>query len=320
MNYTIFIDGGEGTTGLKIQERFAQRQDVTLLKLEESQRKDPKYRKEMLNQADFVFLCLPDDAAREAVAMIENPKVRVIDASTAHRCLDDWAYGLPELSPKHREAIKNSPRVAVPGCYASGFLSLVYPMVQEKIIAPDHPVTCFGISGYSGGGKQAIAQYESKEKENNLFSPRIYALPLAHKHLPEMKKRGGLSNIPLFTPVIDDYYAGMLVNVPLLTDHSMGKKTAQEIHQIFTQYYAQEKMIQVMPFLGEGVLDSGFLPANTLENQDGLQIFISGNPQQTLLTARLDNLGKGASGAAVQCMNIMMNVAEDTGLNWKKGE
>ncbi|MFI3254051.1 MAG: N-acetyl-gamma-glutamyl-phosphate reductase [Eubacteriales bacterium] len=314
MKYNIFIDGSQGTTGLKIQERFEGREDVNLLTLAESERKDPASRKEMLNQADFVFLCLPDQAAREAVAMVENPSVKIIDASTAHRTLDDWAYGFPELSPKHLEKIQNSHRVAVPGCYASGFLSLVYPVVSQKILPADFPLTTFGISGYSGGGKEAIKMYEMDQRKKELSSPRMYALALGHKHLAEMQKIGGLSQKPLFTPIIDDYYAGMLVNIPL--PYGSTGKTAEEIQGFFQEYYQNQEMIRVMPFLGEGVLEDGTLPANALENQDGLEIFVCGNQEQTLLTARLDNLGKGASAAAIQCMNLMMGVDPKRGLSW----
>ncbi len=312
MKYNIFIDGSQGTTGLKIQERFVGREDVNLLTLAESQRKDPIFRKKILNEADYVFLCLPDEAAQEAVSMVENPSVKIIDASTAHRTLDDWAYGFPELSPKHLEKIQNSHRVAVPGCYASGFLSLVYPLVAQKILPADYPLTCFGLSGYSGGGKGTIAQYQGKKREKELSSPRIYALPLAHKHLPEMEKIGGLTQKPLFTPIIDDYYAGMLVNIPL--PQGATGQSAKEIQKFFAEYYQNQPMIKVMPLLGEGVLEGGFLPANALENQDGLEIFVCGNEEQSLLTARLDNLGKGASGAAVQCMNLMMGIEAKTGL------
>ncbi len=318
MKYNVFIDGGEGTTGMKIRARFTGRDDVNLLTLPEETRKDPASRKEMLNKADYVFLCLPDQAAREAVAMVENPEVKIIDASTAHRVLDDWAYGLPELSEAHRTKIKNSKRVAVPGCYASGFISLVYPLVSEEIITKDHPITCFGISGYSGGGKQIVANYQKDDKENALLSPRIYALPLGHKHLPEMQKITGLNHPPVFSPVIDNYYAGMLVSVQLSTRTLQKKLSAQAMHKAFTDHYAGQTMIKTMPFLGEGVLSDGFLPANTLENQDIMEIFVCGNEEQILLTARLDNLGKGASGAAVQCMNIMMGIDQTTGLNTSK--
>lgn len=318
MKYNIFIDGGEGTTGMKIRARFTGRDDVNLLTLPEEKRKDPASRKEMLNKADFVFLCLPDQAAREAVAMVENPEVKIIDASTAHRVLDDWTYGLPELSESHRANIKNAKRVAVPGCYASGFISLVYPLVAHEIISKDHPITCFGLSGYSGGGKQIVANYQKEDKEKSLLSPRIYALPLAHKHLPEMQKISGLNHPPVFTPVIDNYYAGMLVSVQLSTRTLQKKLSAQDIHKAFSDHYANQTMIRTMPFQGETVLPDGFLPANALENQDIMEIFVCGNEEQILLTARLDNLGKGASGAAVQCMNIMMGIDQTTGLNVPK--
>ncbi len=316
MKYTVFIDGGEGTTGLKIQERFSNREDVTLLKLPEAQRKDTLSRKTMLNEADYVFLCLPDQAAKEAVSLVENPSVKIIDASTAHRTLANWDYGFPELSETHKKNIQNSKRVAVPGCYATGFLSIVYPLIQKNIIAPEHPVTCFGLSGYSGGGKQTIAQYENPEKPKALQSPRIYALPLEHKHLPEMQKISGLVHKPLFNPIIDNYYAGMLLSVPLQIYSTKGKYTAGEIHSIFTEYYNNQPMVKVQPFQGDTVLRDGFLPASTLENQDGLEIFVCGNQEQVSLTARLDNLGKGASAAAVQCMNIMMGIDQKTGLQW----
>lgn len=312
--HTVFIDGGEGTTGLKIKERFANRDDVTLLKLPQDLRKDPTARKEMLNQADYVFLCLPDQASREAVAMLENPEVKVIDASTAHRCLDTWTYGFPELSPQQFDAIAQSKRVAVPGCYATGFVSIVHPLVRQNIISPEHPVTCFGLSGYSGGGKQVIAQYEEGDK--SLESPRIYSLPLEHKHIPEMQKISGLAHKPLFTPIINNYYAGMLVSVPLQVYSTQSKNSPEEIHQMYTEYYANQSLIRVQAFQGSSLPD-GFLPANALENQDGLELFVTGNAEQVLVTARLDNLGKGASAQAVQCMNIMMGLEPSTGLLWQ---
>lgn len=314
MSYHIFIDGGEGTTGLKIRERFSKRDDVKLLKLEEHERKDINARKKMLNEADYVFLCLPDVAAKEAVSLVENPEVKIIDASTAHRTQNGWDYGLPELSEAHFNRISQSKRVAVPGCYASGFLSIVYPLTAHKVIDPDYPVTCYGLSGYSGGGKSVIAQYENKNKEKDLFSPRIYALPQHHKHLPEMQKIAGLQYPPIFNPIIDDYYAGMLVSVPIHCRCMKKKQSAQEIHALFAEHYKNQAMIRVMPFMGETVLENGFLPANSLENKDYLEIFVSGHEEQVLLTSRLDNLGKGASGAAVQNMNIMMGIDPSTGL------
>lgn len=313
--YQIFIDGGEGTTGLKIKERFASRQDVTLLTLPEEERKDTNARKKMINQADYVFLCLPDQAAREAVSLIENPDVKVIDASTAHRTQEGWAYGLPELSQEHFNKIATGKRVAVPGCYASGFNALVYPLVSNQLLGKEYPVTCYGLSGYSGGGKSIIAQYESENPEQALQSPRIYALSQQHKHQAEMEKISGLTYPPLFNPVINPYYAGMIVSVPLVSRCLTEKKTAQQVHDLFVAHYNQQPMVRVMPFMGDGVLDDGFLSANTLENKDYMELFVFGHEEQILLAARLDNLGKGASGAAVQCMNIMMGLDPTTGLN-----
>lgn len=315
MKYNIFIDGGEGTTGLKIKERFANRSDVTLLTLPEEQRKETQARKDCINQADYVFLCLPDQAAREAVSLIENPQVKVIDASTAHRTHEDWAYGLPELSPTHFQRIATGNRVAVPGCYASGFNALVYPLVEHGILSKEHPVTCYGLSGYSGGGKSIIAQYQEPQRDKALDAPRIYALSQEHKHLAEMQKISGLSHLPLFNPIINDYYAGMLVSVPLVTRTLHAQKTAKEIHTMFCEHYKGQEMVRVMPFMGETVVDNGFLEANTLENKDYMEIFVFGHEEQVLLTSRLDNLGKGASGAAVECMNIMMGLPPSTGLN-----
>lgn len=317
MAYQVFIDGGEGTTGLKIQERFRHREDVTLLKLPEEQRKDPVARKEMLNKGDFVFLCLPDQAAKDAVEMIENPDVRVIDASTAHRTLPHWAYGLPELSSHHREKIAHSKRVAVPGCYASGFNTLVYPLIAEGILSSAYPVTCFGLSGYSGGGKQVIATYEGDSKPQGYHAPRLYALGQNHKHQGEMQVISGLNHKPMFNPIIDDYFAGMLVNIPLPVSQLSKKLSARELHQALQHYYQGQTMVQVREFMGETTLSDGFLSANTLENKDFMELFVFGDENQILLSARLDNLGKGASGAAVQCMNIMMGLDETTGLRWK---
>lgn len=314
MAYTIFIDGGEGTTGLKIQERFQGREDVTLLKLPEEQRKDPVQRKKMLNQADFVFLCLPDQAAIEAVSLVENPGVRIIDASTAHRCHPDWVYGLPELSPHQAQRIATSSRVAIPGCYPTGFLSLVSPLLQAGVLSPKALLSCTGISGYSGGGKATIAAYQGQPTAD-LAAPRLYGLGLQHKHLAEMRQISGLEHPPLFTPIIDDFYAGMLVTVPLQAPQLSGSYTPQNIQEILAAHYQGQPMVQVMPCQGEGVLPDGFLPANALAGLDSLELFVFGHHSQILLVARLDNLGKGASGAAVQCMNLMMGLPPETGLN-----
>lgn len=310
----IFIDGKEGTTGLKIFKRFKDRADLEIIQIDEEKRKDPEERKKLINSSDFTFLCLPDAAAAEAVSLAENPNVRIIDASTAHRTNTDWAYGFPELSAAHREKIKNSNRVAVPGCYAGGFISLVYPLVSNNFIDPDYPVTCYAVSGYSGAGKKAIAVYESEDKPYGHNSPRQYALTQQHKHLPEMQKICGLSEKPIFIPLVCDYYSGMVVTVPLFPKLMEKRYTPDEIVTMLKDHYKNQPMIKVYDFMGEEVLPDGFLPANTLSGKNHLEIFVYGNEDRIVLSSRLDNLGKGASGAAVQCLNIMMGIDETTGL------
>ncbi len=314
MSVKIFIDGQEGTTGLKILERFEGRTDVEIMKISEDKRKDTEERRRFINNSDFTFLCLPDAAAREAVSLVENDRVRIIDASTAHRTLDDWAYGFPELSAAHREKIRTSNRVAVPGCYASGFASLVYPLVSKGIIPADYPVVAHAISGYSGAGKKAIAVYESEDKPQEYFSPRQYALPQEHKHLPEMMKICGLDYKPVFNPLICDFFSGMVVTVPIITRLLDKKYSLSDIHGALCEHYADAKLVKVMPIMGEGVLADGFLAGNTLSCKNNMEIFVCGNDERVVLCSRLDNLGKGASGAAVQCLNIMMGIDETTGL------
>ncbi len=309
MKYKVFIDGQEGTTGIKIYERFQNRDDVEILRIDDMLRKDLSERKKLINSSDFTFLCLPDIAAIEAVSLVVNSNVKIIDASTAHRTNPDWAYGLPELSKEHRKKIANSNRVAVTGCYASGFIAAVYPLIQADVMAIDHPVICHAISGYSGGGKKMIEEYESTNKELELFSPRQYALSQSHKHIPEMQAITGLSYPPMFNPIVDNYYSGMVVSLPLITRTLKKKLTAKEIHEVFANHYKDEHFIKVMDFK-----EDGFLGANNLANTNTMQIFISGNDEQVLVASRFDNLGKGASGAAVQCMNIMMGIDEKTGL------
>ena len=231
MKPVIFIDGREGTTGLQIEERLAARQDIELIAIDEDKRKDPAERKKSLNEADLVFLCLPDDAAREAVSMVENPATRIIDASTAHRTAPGWDYGFPELSPRHREAIVHSQRVANPGCHATGFISIVYPLVGMGILPADTPLSCFSLTGYSGGGKKMIAQYEAAERAESLYSPGLYGLTQAHKHLPEMQKLCGLKKPPVFTPIVDDYYKGMAATVPLHRSQLTGEATLHQVWQ-----------------------------------------------------------------------------------------
>ena len=304
----VFIDGGAGTTGLRIVERMQAREDVTLITLDEEHRKDPASRKEAIHAADAVFLCLPDDAAKEAAQLAEGAKAVVIDASTAHRTAEGWAYGFPELSAAHRAAIAGSKRIANPGCYASGFVSLVYPLIAHGIAAKDYPFVCHAVSGYTGAGKKGIAEYEAEERDRALDSPRLYALGLHHKHLPEMQKVCALSHPPVFTPYICDFPCGMTVHVPLYRSLIQKKLTGGEMEELFREHYAGCRFVKVAKE------ESGFLAANTLEGTNLLEVFVNGNDEQLLLSARLDNLGKGASGAAVQNMNIALGLDEGLSL------
>ena len=314
MAYKIFIDGKEGTTGLKIFERFQDRKDIEILTISKEKRKDIDERKKMINQSDYTFLCLPDVAAIEAVSLCENENTKIIDASTAHRTNPAWAYGLPELSKQHREKIANSKRVAVPGCYASGFNAICYPLIKNGIMPQYYPIVATALSGYSGAGKKMINVYESENKTEEMLSPRMYALELKHKHIKEMKAISGLSYNPMFMPIVDDYYNGMLVSIPLPIRTLSKRTNTLKIWEYMSDYYKNEKFVKVMPFLGEGVIEKDCLYANTLKETNLMQIFVCGNNEQALLVARLDNLGKGASGAAIQCMNIMMGIDEATGL------
>lgn len=306
----IYIDGQEGTTGLKILERFKNRNDIELLRIDDDKRKDNEERKRMINSSDFTFLCLPDAAAREAVAMADE-RVRIIDASTAHRTNPDWAYGFPELGKEFREKIEKSNRVAVPGCYASGFASMVYPLVKLGIMPKDYPVSVHAVSGYSGAGKKAIAVYESEERPDDYDSPRQYALTQQHKHLPEMQKICGLDYAPAFNPLVCDYFCGMVVSLPIHTRLLTKKYSADEIREALTEYYADSFFVKVMP---EGEPNDGFIGAINLSGTNMMEIFVNGNDERLIICSRLDNLGKGASGAAVQCLNIMMGIDEKTGL------
>lgn len=310
----VYIDGQEGTTGLKILERFEGRNDIELIRISDEKRKDPAERARLINSADYVFLCLPDEASREAVSFVDNDHVRIIDASTAHRTNPDWAYGFPELSPEHREKIKTSNRVAVPGCYASGFAAVVYPLVKNGIIPADYPVFAYATSGYSGAGKKAIAVYEGDDKPYEFNSPRQYALSQQHKHLPEMQAVSGLTHKPMFNPMVCDYFSGMVVSVPIQTRTLNSSVTAKQVHEMYAKHYEGAKMVEVMPLMSADEQKSFFLASNTLSGINKLQVFVFGNDEQILLCARLDNLGKGASGAAVQCLNIMMGIDETAGL------
>lgn len=314
--YKIFIDGGEGTTGLKLLERLKGRSELEILYIEEEKRKLPKERKKRINQSDVTFLCLPDQAAREAVSLIEegNTHTRLIDASTAHRVDPQWAYGFPELSESHRERIINGNRVAVPGCYASGFIACVYPLVEAGILPVDYPLACHGVSGYSGGGKKMIAVMEDNNKPRDCYSPRQYALTQNHKHLPEMRQICGLKYSPVFNPIVADYYSGMVVSVPLHTRLLAKKCSPEEIREVMREHYGKQPFVKVMEQGGKDVLADGFLSANTLAGTNRMEIFVCGNEERVLLASRFDNLGKGASGAAVQCMNLMLGAEETCGL------
>lgn len=304
----VFIDGKEGTTGLQIFERLGRRNDVEIISLPEELRKDVESRRKCINEADIVFLCLPDQAAIESVSLVENKEVKVIDASTAHRTNPLWAYGFPELSEKHRKNIQDSKRVAVPGCHASGFVSLVYPLIAGGIVEKDYPFVCHSITGYSGGGKKMIGEYENENRAVEFDSPRQYALTQNHKHLPEMQAVCGLSEKPIFNPIVADFYSGMCVTVPLFGRLLAKKMTVKDLKSYFAEYYASHNFVKVESEVGS------FLPANTYSGTNEMHIFIGGNDERIVLASVFDNLGKGASGAAVQCMNIMCGLDETTSL------
>lgn len=310
MKPKIYIDGKEGTTGLKIFSRLEGRDDIELLLIDEAKRKDYDERKKLMNAADIVFFCLPDAAAIEAANMIDNPATRVIDASTAHRTAEGWVYGFPELSPELRSAIASAKRVANPGCHASGFISTVYPLVKLGIVPEDYPLTCHSLTGYSGGGKKLIAEYEDEARDPRHESHRIYGLNLAHKHLPEIMKLCSLKRSPVFMPILGDFYAGMATTVMLHNDMLKKKLTAEEIHAALSEYYAREHFVTVAPFGG----DESVIYASTLTGTSKMRISVYGTEELTAVTSVFDNLGKGASGAAVQNMNIMLGFDEATGL------
>ena len=309
MKPKVYIDGKEGTTGLQIYDRLAARSDIELLLIDEDKRKDPVERKRLMDAADIVFLCLPDAAAIEAVSLIESPTTRVIDASTAHRTNPDWDYGFPELSAAHREAIQVSKRVANPGCHATGFISVVYPLVAMGLISRDACLSSFSLTGYSGGGKKMIAQYEAEDKGAELFAPCPYGMGQGHKHLPEMQKICGLTHKPVFTPIVDDYYKGMATTVPFHMSEMQGVSTLHEVWQKLSDYYAGATMVQVAE-----TTDTAKIYGNAKAGKDTLTLIVAGNDEQFTITALFDNLGKGASGAAVQNMNLMLGLDETTGL------
>ncbi|MBN1525397.1 MAG: N-acetyl-gamma-glutamyl-phosphate reductase [Spirochaetales bacterium] len=315
MKYTVFVDGHEGTTGLEILDRLNTHPSVELLMIDAEKRKDPNERKKYLNEAHLSFLCLPDDAARESVSLVINPESKIIDASTAHRIHPDWVYGMPELSLLQRSRLQSSKRTSVPGCHSSAFLLPLAPLVAANIVPADYPITAQSLTGYSGGGKKLIAEYEQTGNGTEyLKSPRPYALSLNHKHLPEMQHHAGLSGPPLFMPVLGNYYKGLAVAIPLFCGLLPNRTSAMDIHGFLSDFYHDAVFVDVMPFAGEGhLINNGFHVTGCI-NTNKAEIFVFGNDAQVLILTRIDNLGKGASGAAVQCMNIMFGIDETTGL------
>ena len=313
MKTKIFIDGSEGTTGLRIFERFENREDIELLKISSQLRKDVNERKRLINESDITFLCLPDAAAIESVGLVENENVRIIDTSTAHRTLEGWAYGFPELSEKHYNDIKTGKRVAVPGCHATGFIAAVYPLIDNGVMGSDYPVSAFSLTGYSGGGKKMIAEYELERENILLNAPREYALTQKHKHLREMKAITGLSREPLFSPIVADYYSGMIVSVPVYLDMLKSHNSIEELHTLFEKHYEGKEFVTVMPF-GAEEEQQNMLSGNACSMYDGMRIYITGNDERVVISAQFDNLGKGASGAAIECMNIMLGCDAKKGL------
>ena len=311
---TIFIDGSSGTAGLRIYDRLAQRADIDLLTLPPELHHDIEAQRELLNRADIAFLCLPDAAAITAADLVENPDTVVLDTSTAHRTAPGWTYGFPELSPEREAAIRTAKRIAVPGCHASGFIVLVYPLVEAGILPPDALLTCYSLTGYSGGGKKMIAEYESADRpaHSKLDAPKSYGLSLGHKHLPEMQKISGLAHTPMFVPVVCDYYCGMQVLVPL--DLTLAGSTAEQVAEGIAAYYKDAATVKVHA-LNEALPENG-LYSNAMAGTDRMELYLTVNAagDQMMLVSLFDNLGKGSSGAAVQCMNLMLGLEETKGL------
>jgi N-acetyl-gamma-glutamyl-phosphate reductase len=314
--HTVFVDGQEGTTGLRIHEYLADRADIEVLKIDPALRKDAAARAKLLNAADVAFLCLPDAPAKEAAALVTNPHTCLIDASTAHRTAPGWVFGLPELAPDQRDAIRSSKRIANPGCHASAFILLLRPLVDAGLVAKDLALSATSITGYSGGGKPMIEQYEAAATGSNpkLASPRPYGLKLAHKHIPEMMAHTGLTTQPVFLPIVAAFYKGLAVSVPLHLAQLAPGTTALALQRTLAQRYANERFVRVMPLSDPATLEEGFFDVQGANNSNRVDLFVFGSDQQALLFARVDNLGKGASGAAVQCMNVHLGCDEGLGL------
>lgn len=313
MAFKVYVDGQEGTTGLRIHEYLAQRRDVELLRIDPDKRKDAAERARLLNAADVAFLCLPDAASREAAALVTNPDTCLIDASTAHRTAPGWAFGLPELARGQRAALRSSKRIANPGCHASAFILLLRPLVDAGLVPAALPVSATSITGYSGGGKQMIAQYEAGG-DPKLDAPRPYGLTLAHKHIPEMMAHTGLTTKPVFLPIVGKFYKGLAVSVPLHFEQLAPGTDAAKLHAALEAHYAGERFVRVMPLCDPATLETGFFDVQACNDTNRVDVFVFAHDTQAVLIARLDNLGKGASGAAVQCMNVHLGVDEDLGL------
>ena len=320
MKPLVYIDGKEGTTGLQIYDRLAGREDIQLLLIDEEKRKDTEERQRLMNQADLVFLCLPDQAAREAVSLVTNDCTRIIDASTAHRTAPGWVYGFPELGRGQRAAIAAAKRVANPGCHATGFISIVAPLVQAGVLPTDADLCCFSLTGYSGGGKKMIAQYEGANKTAYMASPGLYSITQNHKHLPEMRAVCGLTKAPVFTPIVDDYYKGMATTVPLHMDQLKGVTTLHQVWRLLADHYGTYDGKRLVYVAGDstdeegGVEPDSKLYGNAMAGKDRMSLIVAGNDEAFTVTALFDNLGKGASGAAVQNMNLMLGFDETAGL------
>ncbi len=316
MKYKVFVDGQEGTTGLRIHEMLAGRRDLEVLRIDPTQRKDAAERARLLNAADVAFLCLPDAAAREAVALVTNPRTCIIDASTAHRTVPGWVFGLPELAPGQRDAIRSAKRIANPGCHASAFILLLRPLVDAGIVAPTLALSATSITGYSGGGKKMIEAYQADRggRQSPLDSPRPYALTLAHKHVPEMMAHTGLTTRPVFMPIVADFYKGLAVSLPLHFSQLASGTDGQALQRAYQQRYQGEAFVRVMPLSDPQTLEEGFLDVQACNDTNRADLFVFANAQQAIVVARLDNLGKGASGAAVQAMNVHLGLDEGLGL------
>ena len=311
--YAVFVDGQEGTTGLRIHEYLARRNDIEVLRIDADKRKDASERARLLNAADVAFLCLPDAASREAAAMVSNPNTCLIDASTAHRTLPDWVFGLPELAPGQRDKLRKTKRIANPGCHASAFILLLRPLVDAGLVPAGLAMSATSITGYSGGGKKMIEQYQAGG-ESKLTSPRPYGLNLQHKHLPEMMAHTGLTVAPVFMPIVASFYKGLSVTVPLHLHQLKPGTTAQALHDALVKHYVGEPFVRVMPLRDPATLADGFFDVQACNDTNRVDLFVFGNESQVILMARLDNLGKGASGAAVQAMNVHLGVDEGLGL------